>query len=624
MAPPLEISQPTAFDSVMSNPLVTQIDFGQALDAMRSGRPPQTSDANAEYLQMTNPFPVTEGMLPSATTAEGKELRKALESPGALKFSTPVDNAASGKQPDYRMVEENGKLKLVKVGNGDPMEDGQLNIEIDAGNKSLMEAIQQADNNQKELIRELISYWQRNHPGEEVPAWMQAILNSQPFIPASQRTPTPIESNPSYPSPQVQQPPDAPSQPSWQGDYRSGGGTGYSPNYGGSAPSSPESYYSGGNNNQSWSVPSESPDFGNNPFIEKLTKTIMANEGAINSDGSPKFTAFNPDDNGGISVGLRQWHAGGALPELLNAWKAENPQKFEQYFKGYSPDQINNMSSAQFAQTPGLTEGMKEALADPQYQKVQTRLMEDWVKREVKTAMDMGLKGETEIAVFVDVANQYGQDTANRVAGLGKADGDQGAEMNQAARGGAYAERFALIDKNFSTNNASLEVKTPAPSEFSERLAKAVEHQDSQMAGSGYCATAVQLALKDVGLGQFVGSGDAWDMLGPLKRSGLFVEVPMSQAARGDIIVRPPSANPNDDSVYGDISVVTAKQGGRIQQTNDASYEFHADNARYDGRAVFLRYVGDQKNETASQKPKPENSSVAETETPEKEKKSKA
>ena len=112
------------------------------------------------------------------------------------------------------------------------------------------------------------------------------------------------------------------------------------------------------------------------------------------------------------------------------------------------------------------------------------------------------------------------------------------------------------------------------------------------MAGTGNCAAAVQRALAAVGLEQFVGSGDAWDMLDPLQRSGLFEVVPMNQATVGDIIVRPPSANRNDNSVYGDISVVTARNGSNITQTNDATYQFDPDNARYDGRAVFLRYRG--------------------------------
>jgi hypothetical protein len=326
----------------------------------------------------------------------------------------------------------------------------------------------------------------------------------------------------------------------------------------------------------------------------------MKNEGALNADGTPKFTAFNPDDNGGISVGLRQWHAGGALPELLNAWKDANPQKYEQYFRGHTPAQINAMSSAQFNSQPDLVQGMHSALADPEYQQVQSRLLNDWVKREVKMGMDRGLTTERELATYVDIANQYGQSRADGVAGMGRAQGDQGAQMNAAVRGGQYAERFANISANFSTDRANLEPRVPQPTEFGQRLAQAALNWDARMSGTGWCARAVQRALADVGLPQFVGSGDAWNMLGPLKRSGLFVEVPMDQAAVGDLILR--RGTPGG-SIQGDISVITARNGNRIQQTNDATYDFRLNNPRYGGQPVFLRYVGDQARTANSEQP---------------------
>jgi hypothetical protein len=139
--------------------------------------------------------------------------------------------------------------------------------------------------------------------------------------------------------------------------------------------------------------------------------------------------------------------------------------------------------------------------------------------------------------------------------------------------------------------------RVPEPGSFNARLAAAIKIQDARMAGTGYCATAVQRALAAIGLPQFLGSGNAWDMLGPLKRSGKFVQIPAGEATVGDIIVRPPSANPYDNSKYGDISVITAKKGNTLIQTNDATYAFRPDNPRYDGRAVFLRYVGQERDE---------------------------
>ena len=135
----------------------------------------------------------------------------------------------------------------------------------------------------------------------------------------------------------------------------------------------------------------------------------------------------------------------------------------------------------------------------------------------------------------------------------------------------------------------------PPAGAFGQRLAQAIKNWDERMPGTGACAAAVQKALADVNMAQFAGCGNAWEMLGPLQRSGLFVQIPESEATVGDLILRPPSANPNDNSIYGDISVVTARQGNTIIQTNDASYEFERNNPRYDGKAVFLRYTGERK-----------------------------
>jgi hypothetical protein len=582
-----------------SESLYNQLDPRRSLQFLQAQRLEQPGGSQEAVIPGS--ARIGEQMLPPRDTPEGKEFYKAMKSPGgSLNFSTPVDNAASGATPDYRLVEQDGKLQLVRTGQGDPMSDGGMNVEIDTGNKNLQDYIEQNDKNTKEFARQMIAYWQKNHPGEPVPSHLQAILDKQPpqsFTPK----PTPITRTP-LPQPNVPEPSPQAQQPSWQNDYRGGGGTGYGRSGYGGGRGTPggDSYYGGGRPGSEYNLPSNVPQFRDNAFIDKVTNTVMANEGALTADGKPKFTAYNPDDNGGISVGIRQWHAGGALPELLNAWQAADPQKFQEYFKGYTPAQINSMNSQQFAATPGMEEGMKKALEDPRYQQVQAQLMQDWVKREVKTAMDSGLTGEREIATYVDIANQLGQEKAQQVALLGKGKGDQSDAMSQAARGGE-SERQARINANFSTENASLTPATPNVGQFNERLARAAEVWDSRMPGTGWCARAVQRALADAGLRQFLGSGDAWNMLGPLKRSGLFAEVPMDQAQRGDIILRQSSTG-----YYGDISVVTARNGNRIQQTNDATYEFRPNNPRY-SRSVFLRYVGDQQSSGSEQPEKKSN-----------------
>lgn len=305
------------------------------------------------------------------------------------------------------------------------------------------------------------------------------------------------------------------------------------------------------------------------------------------SGGDPE--ALSEWDVNGISVGLRQWHAGGELPELLNAWQEADPQKFNQYFEGRSVSEIDRLGQSRSG-VQEILPGMREALADPEYQQVQNKLVDDFLATTVHRGMEGGLSTERELAQYVDLTNQSPA-WAQEALPLGAAPGDQSLQMEAATRNGRYG-RYAAIEQQFSTGEAQLVASVPEPSQLGEQLARAALVQDSRMSGTGNCAAAVQRALASVGLDQFVGSGDAWDMLGPLQRSGLFEAVPMSQATVGDIIVRPPSANRNDNSVHGDISVVTARNGNNITQTNDATYQFDPSNSRYDGRAVFLRYTG--------------------------------
>jgi hypothetical protein len=130
----------------------------------------------------------------------------------------------------------------------------------------------------------------------------------------------------------------------------------------------------------------------------------------------------------------------------------------------------------------------------------------------------------------------------------------------------------------------------PQPGEFNKKLAREALRQDKLMKGTGHCALAIQRALSRSGLPQFYGTGNGWDMIEPLEDSGLFVRIPESESAVGDLILRPPSQNRRRHSRYGDISVVTARHGDLIKQTNDATFEFKRDNPRYDGKAIFLRY----------------------------------
>jgi hypothetical protein len=128
---------------------------------------------------------------------------------------------------------------------------------------------------------------------------------------------------------------------------------------------------------------------------------------------------------------------------------------------------------------------------------------------------------------------------------------------------------------------------TPAPSKLS--LGKAAERVANRMHRTGRCAAGVQYALQDVGLGQFVGSGDAWTMGKKLVNSRKFVVIDASEAQKDDIVVRRWAHDPNG---AGHIAVISKKdESGRLLESSDHTTQLSMSHPRYD-KTVFLRYIG--------------------------------
>ncbi|HEY9731409.1 MAG TPA: transglycosylase SLT domain-containing protein [Drouetiella sp.] len=96
--------------------------------------------------------------------------------PSKISFTTPAEDAKSGRQPDYYL---NTEGKLVKNPKAQPSADGSVKIEVE-GNNTAKDAKQYADKLQKQAISELISQFKQAHPGEKVPEMWQAIVDAQP------------------------------------------------------------------------------------------------------------------------------------------------------------------------------------------------------------------------------------------------------------------------------------------------------------------------------------------------------------------------------------------------------------------------------------------------------------
>lgn len=243
------------------------------------------------------------------------------------------------------------------------------------------------------------------------------------------------------------------------------------------------------------------------------------------------------------------------------------------------------MSTHSFRQEDFLSRhfGCFEPFSTPE-QDISARLLEDLIFQSGAILPPRYLQSSGPV-IHLILENPFGQDTSHLTL-LFRPDLRSPVER-------AHEQRFFESEENFANESASGKINTtPERGEMAGRLARAVTHWHQQMRSTGRCAYAVQAALEEVGLDQFVGCGNAWDMLEPLEQSGLFVRVSEDEADIGDIIVRPPSSDPSQNSVHGDISIITERNGDTIIQTNDASYEYVRGNPRYDGKAVFLRYVG--------------------------------
>ncbi len=160
--------------------------------------------------------------------------------PSKISFTTPAEDAKSGKQPDYYL---NTQGQLVKNPKATPSADGSVKIEVE-GNNTAKQAKQYADQLQKQAIGELISQFKAANPGAKVPEMWQSIIDAQPDASypnggdnMNNNTVTPeqeqaYDSGSSQPAPQPSDNTPAPQpQPS---DSSSGGGGGGSSGGGGS------------------------------------------------------------------------------------------------------------------------------------------------------------------------------------------------------------------------------------------------------------------------------------------------------------------------------------------------------------------------------------------------------
>lgn len=526
-------------------------------------------------LELTNPFATTGDAAtnPGAATAAKFDPKDfPLVDPAFLDQVGKASGFEIGKpgekvdNPDYRItVDKDGNLKMVKVGKDDPNKDGKITVEMD---KSVEEAIKQNHKNLQEYIRELVVLWQKDHPGEDAPGWMTDILNSQPNIPSdAQPVPiTPDDGGADQPPAQEPQPSDIPppSSNSQQpgADTAAGGGGGGSGGGGGGSGGGGGGWGGGG-------------------------------------DGG----------GGGGGGGDGSWNGGDLGPDINLNEKAPVAMQIMDYFveKGLTPEQaagiVGNMERESGLDPNALEGGSGPGFGLVQWSFGRRENLENYAAEHGKPPGDL----KTQLDFLWGELNGPENKTLQDFKANPNMSAKEAAEVfcKDFERPGVVAmnDRTSAADQFFQLyqhggDAGAVQVaggNAPAPTEFNQKLVSAVERVDASMPGTGYCATAVQRALADVGLGQFMGSGNGWDMGQKLLQSGLFEQIPLDQAKPGDILARDwsDSVKRQEGADYGDISVVSARHGDHIIQTNDATYEMIRNNPRYD-QTIAMRYVGDK------------------------------
>ncbi|MBI2811025.1 MAG: transglycosylase SLT domain-containing protein [Candidatus Melainabacteria bacterium] len=196
---------------------------------------PDVRPAAASSKELPSHVTFTNDIYPSQSTKS--DLLKT--DPSKISFTTPAEDAKSGKQPDYYL---NTQGQLVKNPKATPSADGSVKIEVE-GNNTAKQAKQYADQLQKQAIGELISQFKAANPGAKVPEMWQSIVDAQPDASypnggdnMNNNTVTPqqeqaYDSGSSQPAPPSDNTPAPQPQPS---DSSSGGGGGGSSSGGGS------------------------------------------------------------------------------------------------------------------------------------------------------------------------------------------------------------------------------------------------------------------------------------------------------------------------------------------------------------------------------------------------------
>jgi len=269
-------------------------------------------------------------------------VQQAIAAGKPIRFSSAGENAQAQREPDYFFTPDG---KLVANPKATPSPDGSINIQMQnpeaKNNQSLRDAITHETDMQKQAAQEMIRLFQKAHPGEPTPSWMEDLVNAKPNLPDF------VPFNPPPNAPVVQAPENGfvnrgvGSGGGGAGGGGAGGGSGggdggYS-GFAGNGGFDNQGYFQGNGGNGDGSIPVGGTSSKGEPlgqgekvqakqlydyFVDKGFTPAQASGilGNIQTESSFRTDAYNKGEG---AIGLCQWE-GGRRTALESFAKQEN------------------------------------------------------------------------------------------------------------------------------------------------------------------------------------------------------------------------------------------------------------------------------------------------------------
>jgi hypothetical protein len=401
-----------------------------------------TSDKTSQTQPADNHTDISKQAPDARELAEMKKLID--ESRSKLEIHTAAQDKQKHIVPDI-IIDKNGVAHL----NPDKKQrnaDEPLVAEVETQDTSAMESAVAADTIQKATVRDLIGYFQMQHPDAAIPDDWLAVLSHSPDLPPVRHVS---------------------SGGGGGGGFRGGEGGGFSGGSGGHPGAIshhvPREVPRGAHVGHTTTLenrlaPQLKDSLDLHKFVDRVVAAVSRNEG--------HFTSINPNDAGyGISVGIRQWNQkAGELPTLLKAWHDKDPEKFNSIFGANASHLLNDswVRHANFQSQPGLMDGMKKALADKEFQDVQVELSREFVVRGIQLGLKYGFKSELGLAHVVDIANQKGfggaESALRAIGGAGSDEKEAVHRLENAAHRPGGHNRLAQLERLFDPFKKMLDV----------------------------------------------------------------------------------------------------------------------------------------------------------------------